>query len=129
MDAEQDWTREPLRELGTQHLTCGLQRDRSDREPLEPIGLKGSPQAERRRLELLRSGGHDETDGDIVQSPNDELEHAGRGGVQPLRVVDRHHGRCGGGESQQGSVEGSRDSPLVRRGRDRLGAQEGDRDR
>jgi hypothetical protein len=80
---------------------------------VDPLLRECPPEPERRQLQFLGSRGHDQTDGYIVQAPNRELQHASRGGVKPLWVVDRKQGGSCGGESEERSAKGTRNRPLI----------------
>jgi hypothetical protein len=50
----------------------------------------------------------------ILQTPDHEGQHPGRGRIQPLDIVDRDHHRSGGGQGAQDAQRGERHRPLVR---------------
>jgi hypothetical protein len=58
-------------------------------EPLEPLLGKGSLELERRRRVRGRAQGGQHTDRLVAQAAKGNLEHACRGRVEPLHVVER----------------------------------------
>jgi hypothetical protein len=113
VDAKQQRAREARGQLRAQQVARRLERHRPDHDPFDPVVREGALESEGKRMELLSAHGHDETDRCIVQAPKRELQHSGRGRVQPRCVIDRNHRRAPRSEREQGAVEGGRDRPLV----------------
>ena len=84
----------------------------STKHPAQPAG-EPPLEAERKRRRPLDPPGEQRSHPLVAKTPQSELEHALRSGVDPLHVVDREQHRARLGQDPQGAEHRHGDRPLL----------------
>lgn len=116
VEPHQTGTGERGAQPGPYELVQGGQAERTDPNPVEPPLQHGPVETERNRnLRLvLNSHGREDSDRLGLQAANGELEHPGRGRIEPLHVVHGNDHRPRLREGSKRAQGRHRDRPRVR---------------
>ena len=86
---------------------------RADADAFQPLIAERTVEAKRRRAAARRTQREEESDRTSLEPASGELEHARRGAVEPLDVVDRDDDRSRRSEVAEDGDRRSRDGALT----------------